>query len=174
MENKNGERMINAKLRTVTIEDCQLLYEWANEEYCRRNSFCQNKILLEEHIQWFQQQLENNDTYMYIYEFENIEIGQIRVNCKGKEATISYSIDHEYRLMGHAKVMLGLLEKELRKKNIDVELIGLVKENNIASQKVFEQLGYEKIVEKDYLKYKKALSNSIALDLSQLKIKKGG
>lgn len=163
--------MIDAKLRKVTLDDCQLLYEWVNDDACRKNFFSQERILLEEHIQWFHQQLENDDTYMYIYEFADIAIGQVRVNYTGKKGKISYSIDKEYRLMGHAKIMLWLLEKELREKNIDVELIGLVKKSNVASQKVFEQLGYKKKVEKDYLKYQKLLKDSLLLNCPEIKYK---
>ena len=41
-------------LREATIEDRDLLYEWANDPETRRASFNTDRINYEEHCRWFE------------------------------------------------------------------------------------------------------------------------
>ena len=84
-------------------------------------------------------------------------IGQVRIDVESKMAVISYSLDKNYRGKGLSVVMLSLVEEEIRNSCINInKLIGFVKFENIASQKVFESLKYNKKIHSDeFLEYEK-------------------
>lgn len=143
------------KLQRVCEEDKDLLFEWANDKECRKNSFHSEAISYEEHCKWFSKQLVNQKCCMYLCYCENIPIGQVRINCEGEAGCISYFIASEYRGRGHAYNMLLLMECEMKGKI--KQLTACVKYDNIASQMVFRKGNYIGIREKDYIKYSKNL-----------------
>ncbi|MCI8769696.1 MAG: GNAT family N-acetyltransferase [Lachnospiraceae bacterium] len=141
------------RLQRVCEEDRDLLFRWANDKECRKNSFHSEAISYEEHCKWFSKQLINQMCYMYLYYYENMPIGQVRINCEGEAGCISYFIASEYRGQGHAYNMLQSMECEMQGKV--KQLTAFVKYDNIASQMVFKKSNYVEIKEKDYIKYSK-------------------
>ena len=63
---KNGDRSVSLVLRRATLEDCEILYEWRNDELVRKNSFCQEYIEQEEHIKWLRNFLDDKLCRIYI------------------------------------------------------------------------------------------------------------
>lgn len=135
---------MDEKLVVATLDDMDLLYEWANDEEVRKNSFSTEKILYENHVKWFHRLLERDNCRQYIYYVNDVAVGQVRVTIEGDKAEIGYSICATGRGNGYAKRMLQLLKVQL-KQDIPVvkTLTAKVKMENIASQKVFLGLGYE-------------------------------
>lgn len=130
-------------LRKVTKEDCDLLFEWANDSETRKNSFATEKIRKEEHIKWFERLLEDTHRAQYIYMDDEEPIGQVRIDIYDSVAEISYSICSAKRGIGHGKNLLKLLYNQVFCDFPEVKkLIGKVKSENIASQKVFLDVGY--------------------------------
>lgn len=143
-------------LRDVNKNDCDLLFNWANDELVRKNSFNTEKIKYEKHVEWFKIKLSSHDSYMYILCNKKQDVGIIRVELEGKKGIISYSLNKKYRGLGLSLKMLFLLEHKIIEQNVEIdELIGFVKKSNLASQKVFEKLNYIKNIENDYIKYTK-------------------
>jgi spore coat polysaccharide biosynthesis protein SpsF len=146
-------------LRKLTEKDCDLLFDWANDNYVRKNSFNSNKITYEDHIKWFQKKLELDNCIIYIGEENNNTIGQIRLDINNNTGIINYSIDKHYRGEGYGTKMLQELERTLERENL-VEinkLIGKVKHNNIPSQRVFEKCKYKVMDSEEYLIYSKEI-----------------
>lgn len=130
-------------LRTATEEDMDLLFAWANETGVRKNSFSENKITYEEHRQWYKKLLSSKDSRQYIYMCDGVEIGQARINVIGSEAEIGYSICFQKRCMGYGREIIYLLREQIRNDFPAVnKLIAKVKPDNVASQKVFLDMGY--------------------------------
>lgn len=144
-----------AYLRRVTKEDATLLYEWANDDECRQNSFHSNYIEWEEHVEWLNKQLSDPSVLMFVLVDEGSDVGQIRLDRKGDCYVISYSIAKLYRRMGYGKQILMLAEKYLYERYDNAILYAQVKKDNIMSQRLFENLGYNKNELKDCLEYKK-------------------
>jgi RimJ/RimL family protein N-acetyltransferase len=141
-------------LRPVKLADARLLYKWRNEKLVRDNSFEDKIILYKEHKKWLMAALQNPSVNIYIMMDGEKVIGQVRLNIENKIGLISYSIDLQYRCMGYGKKILQLIENEIASSDIDVvKLLGCVKKNNKASQKVFETLGYQCEIKKDYFEY---------------------
>ncbi len=132
-------------LRPMQIDDMDLIYQWANEPECRKNSFHMEKIPYEDHKKWFQAKLISKYCDMFVACREKTPIGQIRLEYEGDKALISYSVTKEERGRGYGGVLLKLAEEKVRDKKINIHVLeGLVKEHNIASQRKFEEMGYDK------------------------------
>lgn len=139
---------LHAQLKRAGQEDMDLLYVWANDPAVRRNSFHIEKILYEEHKEWYRRLLADPDRGQYLYFRDGTPVGQVRIAAAGEEAEISYSICAEKRGKGYAKEMLSLLRKQVCTDFPDVRyLTAKVKPDNSASQGVFLSLGYQKIYE---------------------------
>ncbi len=130
-------------LRKADKNDMDLLFQWANDRTVRNNSFSTKQIQYEEHKQWYQNLLNRTDCIQYIYMQELESIGQVRLTINGSVAEISYSICEEKRCMGYGKTILRLLYKQVKEDFPQIKkLIAKVKPENIASRKVFTEVGY--------------------------------
>lgn len=138
--------MTRAYLRKATVEDMDLIYEWANEAVVRANSFSTSIITYEEHCGWYHKLLADEYRQQYIYMYDNEEIGQARVVVVGTNAKIGYSISADKRGMGHGKLLLELLKEQIKIDYPNVrKLAAKVKPQNIASQKAFQHVGYVEV-----------------------------
>ena len=134
---------MNSYLRKVTREDCDLLFVWANDSETRKNAFSTEKICKEEHEKWFARLLQDKHRAQYIYIYNEEPIGQVRIDICSDSAEIDYSICSAKRGMGHGKNLLKLLYNQVICDFPEVKkLIGKVKTENIASQRVFCDVGY--------------------------------
>lgn len=146
---------IKCYLKQVTIGDADILYEWINEEECRKNSLNTEKIEYADHMKWFQNKLNSSQCYMFILYNQNIKIGQIRIDIKEKIGIISYSIAKKFRKRGYGYSILQLLEQKAKQiKELQI-LEGIVKYNNLSSQKIFEKLGFKRTDKEEYILYQK-------------------
>jgi spore coat polysaccharide biosynthesis protein SpsF len=133
-------------LRNVTIQDCDLLFQWANDKEVRRNSFNSEEIKYEEHVSWFESKLLSKDTHMYLFEFRGNAVGLIRLERNGEDSfLINYSISSHNRQKGYGTALL----KFIKDKYNSHLLIGKVKSDNIASIKAFTNAGYFKKIDSD-------------------------
>lgn len=142
------------RLRKVTKEDLQLLFDWANDSLVRMNSYHTEPIEFSTHEKWLAGKLADINCCMYILTDENEGTcyGQVRGDLEEGKIEIDYSIGKEYRGHGLAKKMLALFEKELPNGSI---LYAEVKKENPASTKVFESLGYMKEEKESIFVYRK-------------------
>lgn len=153
--------MNNLHLRKADYSDVDLLFEWVNDHDVRMNSFNSDNIEYNNHTEWFKNCMNNNNIEIYIYYLYTEPIGQIRLNYENNKTTINYSVAKEHRGKGFGKTMLQMIESEIINSHPEINvLLGNIKFDNIASQKVFEHCGYSKdtIKENDsYYTYKKMI-----------------
>lgn len=146
----------NFYLRPVTLDDVHILYQWRNEKLVRQNSFETQIIPFIEHQNWLQCVLQDKNILFYIMMCDDKEVGQVRINIENNFGMIDYSIHLRYRCMGYGKTILKMIENEMYKiYGNKISLVGKVKNNNVASQKIFEQLGYTKEDKEQYIQYTK-------------------
>jgi RimJ/RimL family protein N-acetyltransferase len=130
---------LDLKLRKVSGKDKQLLFKWANEEGTRKNALNPKEILWEEHVTWFDAKIKSENTLLYIFEFENIPVGQIRYDRKENNIwDMDYSIAKEFRGKGYGKKMVMLSLKK-----VPGIIRAIVKTENFPSKKVLEQIGFQ-------------------------------
>lgn len=120
--------------------DSELLFHWANELSVRNNSFNPNLILWKEHEKWFNLKMESNQSKIFILKCNSFSVGQIRLDFNGEAWEIDYSIDVNYRGNGFGIKIINLIFDQLNKGD---RLIAKVKNENIASLKVFNKLGFK-------------------------------
>ena len=131
----------NILLRKASIEDAKLLFDWANEEAVRNNAINQTKIEWENHLKWLKNKIESSSTVIFIVQSKNAPIGQIRLDLIEGWWEVDYSIDKGFRRLGIGKV---ILKKVIEQKEF-FKLRALVKPQNIASIKIFENLMFFKV-----------------------------
>lgn len=136
-------------LRNATEADAELLFCWRNEPETRANSFHTEPIPYEEHVAWLKAALQNSAQEIYIFCDGDVSIGQVRLSLEGDTATISYCIDAAYRAQGYGKEMLRCVENLCAERGTPKILRGYVKQKNIASQVIFESLGYSSVATSD-------------------------
>lgn len=167
---REGSR-VREYLRTATEADVDLLFEWANEASVRSNSFQTAEIAYEEHKQWYANLLQNKECRQYIYMYDDKPVGQIRLTVCGHTAEIGYSVSVENRCMGHGRSMLQLVYREVQKDFPEVtHLTAKVKPGNIASQKVFTDVGFKE----KYREYEIEVLKEKELKNSEYSEKTGG
>lgn len=147
------------KLRRATLDDLEKTFEWASDSEIRKFSFNKNEITKEEHSSWFRKKIQDeNCLYLILEDILEEPLGSIRIDIENKTGTISYLLDSIYHGRGHGKTILKLLEQFIKENHLSIDvLIGFVMEENIASFKIFEGLGYRMSKEKEYLKFTKEL-----------------
>ena len=138
--------------RKAVLDDAELLFSWANDIDVRRNAFQQQEILWNEHMEWFQRKLKDEDCYIYIA-YKNMtgvsekSVGQIRLDIEGDEAEIDYSVCAEMRGFGYGTSLVSgiqqLADERIRK------FTAKVKYSNPASIRVFEKCGFVKTADGD-------------------------
>lgn len=137
-------------LRPAKKADSKLLFNWVNDKEVRDNSLNIEPIKWESHLDWLYKKLESNQCKIFILEKNAIPLGQIRIE---EEETgywlIDYSIERSYRGKGYG----SLIVEELINKIHNIQLKGVVKKNNTASQRVFEKLSFKAKKRKELIEY---------------------
>lgn len=155
LEAKNVDSYL--ELRPATEEDCLLVYEWANDEETRRQSFTTDAIPFDTHQKWYEDCLKSTDRSLFICYHGNTPIGQFRTDKTGAgEVTISYSIANGYRKRGYGAEMIREGERLIRKCMPEVRIIKAeVKKENISSEKLLLENGYTKTEAEGHLLFTK-------------------
>lgn len=148
--------MGKVSLRYATEKDAIFLFDLVNDLECRRNSLYHDRIAFESHVQWLKRLLCSDTQKLYILIDGDEAVGQGRLELTEEGCRISYSIIAERRGYGYGGILLKLLNNAIL---IDfpscIYSYGEVLQHNVASQKIFEKLGYEARKIRNILYYRK-------------------
>lgn len=151
VDGRGSERLVHAmhavhfSLRLATVEDCALVYQWANDPQARAASFRPAFISREEHCRWFAERLADPAHVFFLaITADDRPLGQIRFAVDRDEAMISISLAKDFRgaglgprLIRHA-CRLVMDAKSLRK------IRALIKEENSSSIQAFSRAGFRR------------------------------
>ena len=132
------------KFRNAVQSDIKNVFDLTNEENVRENSINTEPVKWENHQNWFQEKLNDENYLILIVEddYQNF-MGQVRYELKKNRAIISISISPEFRGLDLAAPIIADSAKHLFEHFEKVEFIlAYIKEINIPSIKAFEQAGY--------------------------------
>jgi RimJ/RimL family protein N-acetyltransferase len=132
------------KLRKAALDDLQLTYQWAMDPLIRKYALSTHLISWDEHHQWFTTKITDPHCLYLIAEKQGMPIGSIRFDLKEEEAMISYLLIPKVHGKGLGKHLLCLGARILFSETPATMVKGIVLTDNIASQKTFEALGYER------------------------------
>jgi len=131
------------KFRRVKDTDIWDIYEISNDPAVRKFSFSQKPISREEHLNWFR---KVDKKFFFVAEVDNRVVGQIRFDKKREDLyEVSISVPPFWRGKGIGRFILREGLKELLKGVKNAEVIARVREENIASRRLFEKEGFEEL-----------------------------
>jgi RimJ/RimL family protein N-acetyltransferase len=147
-DDSSGEAM---QLRPATQEDAGLLWQWANDPLTRANSFHGEAIPWSQHIDWYAAKLRATETRIWILEYRQIPVGQIRYDRIAPAlAQISYVVAPGWRGRGIGTQLLTR-SSPLACSELGVRrLQGITFAANIASAQAFRRAGYQ-IVKEEHI-----------------------
>ena len=134
----------NLNIRQATMGDLKFVFDLRNEEATRKVSFNSKTISPEEHRQWFEKKITDNNSIIYIVDIENLPIAQVRFDfINNKEAEINIAVTKDFRNKGYGTEVLkktssNFLEEFPRIKTI----YAFIKPDNKASLRSFEKAGF--------------------------------
>ena len=132
------------KLRKVTLDDCRLVFEWANESVARKMSFTEKTIAWEEHCKWYKNRLKSEFFTMYIASDDQDKIiGQVRFDENtNQEAEIAINIDKNQRSKGYGPLLLQAGTQKIFCETHIKKIHAFIREENKPSIKAFEKAGF--------------------------------
>ena len=140
----NGPSLDVLSMRMAKESDALIYWNWANDLCVRKNSFSQKPIKWKDHQVWFKKMLNNPNATLLIFEHNLGQVGQVRFDNLGAHYKIDYSIDKQFRGFGLGEAMLKKSIEYLKSKHT-FTIIAEVKNNNLASKKIFNKLGFSRI-----------------------------
>jgi len=126
-------------LRNAVFGDAQNIFNLANEEQVRANSFHPEPISWEDHLKWFENKLSDEKSLFLVIEEGGNFCGQLRFDLDKSRDTIGISLAAPLRGLGLGSF---ILKKALKDLNMSNSIVAYVKDSNIASIKTFEAAGF--------------------------------
>lgn len=153
IDGEGGNRVLMAmqgdriRLRTAKWQDCEQIWQWANESTTRQASFQSNPIPWEEHVQWFQQKLADEHSEFWLaIDAQDCPIGQVRFDPVSPEVfQISLSVDPDYRNQGLGVEILKMAVLQIFQNPTILAISAWIKPENLASIRTFEMVQFSKI-----------------------------
>jgi RimJ/RimL family protein N-acetyltransferase len=147
---------MSLSLRKADLNDCDLLFNWSNEESVRMNSIRQETIVYENHVSWFKGKLSSVETDIYILQNGGVPVGQIRFDKNDYGYLLDYSIAANERGKGYGALIISITLGMLPASSY---VFAYVKEKNLASIRCLEKCGFksegeEYVQEVNLLKFK--------------------
>jgi spore coat polysaccharide biosynthesis protein SpsF len=138
-------------LRPATVQDCLVLWRWRNDPVTRQASLDDAPVPLEAHTRWLEDSLRRDDRRIYIVQAAEAEVGMVRLDLSGSEATVSINISPEWRGQGVGPAALRTLCRQAFGSLALMRLIAQVKAVNYVSRAAFERAGFEVVGGRDPL-----------------------
>lgn len=152
---KNKEKKIVNKnsifLRPVSLYDKEMIFRWRNTPFLINLGTSRKGVTVEDHNKWFDKVLNNKSTFLFIINFENIPVGQVRFDFMEKNIyDVSIYILEEYTGKGIGPVALRKGLALMNERNENLKFIAFIKQDNEFSRSVFSKTGFKTI--KDHKK----------------------
>lgn len=132
-------------LRHATMDDADLLLEWANDPDVRAASFNSNQISTDIHKQWLRDRLLDWRCAFYIAEWEGNPVGYARVEMTDyRVADLAVSVDAPYRQRGLGRRLIAAAAAQAATELDLGEIRARVKAENEASVRAFVAAGFRR------------------------------
>lgn len=131
------------EVQLATLKDMKAVFDLSNDDLVRLNSFNSEKILWENHQEWFKNKINDKNCIFYVIKDINGKlISQVRFDKNDNEATVSISITPEFRGQGYGDKILKCVSEKIVVENKIKKIKADIKIKNKASKKIFEKAGY--------------------------------
>ena len=134
------------RLRAIHLDDCRVLWDWANDPSVREVSFTSDCIPWETHQKWFHAKLHDPHCVFYIAtDSDDAPIGQARYDLEDDQGVVSISLDRRVRGKGYGSALLRLSAQKLFATIGLTTIHAYIKSDNLASVRAFEKAGYTNV-----------------------------
>jgi spore coat polysaccharide biosynthesis predicted glycosyltransferase SpsG/RimJ/RimL family protein N-acetyltransferase len=134
---------IQLSLKPITSDDIQCLFQLANDPVVRLNSINTGSISWEEHVEWFQRRLTDQNCHLLIFHRGDKFVGQVRFDLSNDYAIINISLTEEFRGQGLAKRMILQAVENLSQHQKAIRIVyAYIRAENAASIKSFLASGF--------------------------------
>jgi UDP-2,4-diacetamido-2,4,6-trideoxy-beta-L-altropyranose hydrolase len=138
------ERVIT--VRDAVADDCNLIFQWANDDDTRAASFSSGKISSEEHCDWFSDRLADANCLLLICsDGRGDPLGAVRFDISDDEATVSINLAPHVRGQGWGSFIIIRTTDELFRQRDISRVNAFIKPENQRSVRAFELAGFSKI-----------------------------
>ena len=139
--------------RPAMPSDAKLYFDWANDPIVRASGFHTQKLIWENHCDWFQKMIQDSDTFLYLVSHPTSDhIGQVRLTPDPSGyLEISFSVDQHHRGKGMGKKMLLHVLHRVIREHAPAGFIARTKPGNLASSNVFKNLGFTRATDDENL-----------------------
>jgi len=127
---------MDIKLRKADLNDLQLYFDWANDDLVRANSFYSDQINFENHVKWFNSKINSTNSLLFIFENNNVPVGQVRFEIEKTNSIIGISIDKNFRGKGLGVKMLKISTNEFFKL-FNLPVYAYIRLDNQSSKNIF-------------------------------------
>lgn len=125
------------KLRRATEADAIDAWTWRNDPVTRAMSRHQEEVEQAAHVEWFRNAVTDPHRALLIGEVEGEKVGMVRFD-HGAETEVSINVNPAHRSRGYGYALLS--EAMAR---VGGEVWAEIKDENLASQRLFERVGFE-------------------------------
>ena len=149
------------QLRFLTPDDCDILLAWRNDPLTRAMSRTQDPIAPEDHRRWFARAIDDPVKIMMMGLEGRRQIGLIRFDPLDQLWEVGLNLAPAERGKGLGKILLRLGMEHFWQINPAARLCASVRADNLASRKIFETCGFQRIetrAEHDYFEAANPLS----------------
>lgn len=132
-------------LRKASHEDCETIFRWRNHPKVRQHFFDARELSYSEHKKWFYNSLQRDDRIILVAYVDGKPVGVIRFDVSkavSNKAEIDIYVAPEFQGKGLGKRILAEGENWLKKNTEINQLIARVKEENLASVRMFKRRGF--------------------------------
>ena len=124
-------------LRDAAAADALDVWAWRNDPLTRAMSRTTDEVDKASHLDWFAKALADARRTLLIGEVEGEKVGMVRFDHSAEtEVSININPAHRSRGLGY-----GLLCEAMRR--VDGDVWAEIKDENVASQRLFERAGFE-------------------------------
>lgn len=126
----------------MSVDDKEILLQWANDPVTRQNSFYSNAITPAEHEQWFSDKLNDHREIMLMAVEEGRDVGHVRFSMQGDEPEVNINIAPCERGKGYGTKVLKMAVQWLLEQKGSPKVIAHIKPDNQSSIKTFQKAGF--------------------------------
>lgn len=123
-------------VRRATQADAADVWRWRQDPLTRAMSRSQGEVALEDHLRWFSAALADPRRTMLIGEADDQKVGLVRFDLEDV-AEVSINVNPDLRGRGYGQALLLAAMS-----GVDGDVWAEIREENLASQRIFEQAGF--------------------------------
>lgn len=144
-------------LKRVSWQDCARLFDWQQAAATRRYALNPSVPSWEEHCEWLRKMVMDPRSFLFMIRRQNNDVGMVRIDPMTESGWYQISIvtGSGYYRQGVAKAALELIRRIFR----TITISATVLPENLASQSLFNSMGYVQVDNTQWLQYPSEATN---------------